>query len=143
MSGLRASGFIIAIGIMNFTNSEIFKKAWLWSVICGAAVAVVFWLVMYIPVFHWIYKCAAFMDLLILFGVAGSYFGAGYVGWRIAVKHYGDRNRRFIKRYIYYSLLSFVILLAVSFSPLSFMGLLWSFVAPLCVLQALKRIRKN
>ncbi len=89
------------------------------------------------------YKGASFVDLLILFSIAGSYFGAGYVGWRIAVKYYYCYDNRYIKYYMRYSLLSFVLLIVIIYTPLSFLGLLWSVIAPLCVLQSLSKIKKS
>lgn len=128
---------------MYISKQEIFKKTWLWSVICGIVVATVSWLIMDISIFHWIYKLANFVDILILLSIAGSYFGAGYVGWRIAEKYYNDREKYFVKRYLRYSIASFMLLIAITYSPLSFLGLLWSLVAPLCVLQALKYVRQR
>jgi hypothetical protein len=96
-----------------------------------------------ISIFHWIYKRANFVDMLILFSIAGSYFGAGYVGWRIAEKYYNDHEKYFVKRYLRYSVVSFLLLVAITYSPLSFLGLLWSLAAPLCVLQALKYVKQQ
>lgn len=127
---------------MHLSNKDIFKKSWLWSVICGIIVAILYWLIATItPLFNWIYDFIPFFDLLILFSLAGSYFGAGYVGWRIADKYYHDTEKRFVRRYVVYSILTFILLVAIAYSPLSILGLLWSLIAPFCVLQALKPFR--
>ncbi len=123
---------------MPHTKSDIFWKCWLWSAICGILAAIAFWFLSSIGnVFHWDYGGAAFIDLLIISSIAGAYFGAGYVGSRIAHKYYGDHDGKFVKRYLRYSLITFVVLVAVAYSPLSFLALLWSFVAPYSVLKTL------
>ena len=91
--------------------------------------------------FHWSYGGTAFVNLLVVVCVCSSYFGAGYIGWRIADKHYHDHEKRFIRRYIQYSLLTFVVLVVVTYSPLSILGLLWSFVAPYGVLWSLEYVK--
>jgi hypothetical protein len=78
-----------------------------------------------------------FFDILIGLSGFGSYFGAGFVGWRIADKYYFVYEKLFVRRYIRNSVLTFLLLIAVVFSPLSFLGLFWSFIPPFCVLWAL------
>lgn len=127
---------------MHLSKSDIFWKCWWWSIICGAIIGITFYAVTNIDgLFHWPYGGAAFVNLLILLSVGGSYMGAGYVGERIASKYYGDHERRYLASYSRYSIISFVALVAVAYSPLSFLGLLWSFVAPTCVLIALSKVR--
>lgn len=126
---------------MHLTKSEIFWKCWLWSSICGATVAIAIAILMSIAP-HWLDGGGFFFELVMLFGIAGTYFGAGYVGWRIADKYNHDRENVFRKRYISYSVVTFLLLVAVSYSPLSILGLLWSFIAPACVLQALSYAKK-
>jgi hypothetical protein len=126
---------------MHLTKSEIFWKCWLWSTICGATVAIIVATVMSIAP-HWLDGGGFFFELVMLFGIGGTYFGAGYVGWRIADKYKHDRENVFRKRYIQYSIVTFLLLVAVSYSPLAILGLLWSFIAPTCVLQALAYAKK-
>lgn len=130
---------------MHLTKSEIFKKSWIWSIICGLSVGSFFWFITSLG--NWfsilVRDTVAFFDVFIVLSIAGCYFGAGYVGWRIADKYYHDKERRFIKRYVKYSILSFLLLVAIVYSPLAFLGLLWSLAAPYCVVQALAPIRKN
>lgn len=110
----------------------------------GVITAIVFYAVTGIGnIFDWLYRSTSFVDMLIGISILGSYAGAGYVGWRIAEKHYHDREKRFVKRYTRYSAFTLFVLVAVVFSPLSFLGILWSFVAPLCVLWSLNYIQKN
>lgn len=126
---------------MHLTKSEIFWKCWLWGSICGLAIAIVFWMITSIGnVFHWAYGGAAFIDLLLLFSIGGFYFGSGYIGSRIADKYYHDREI-FKKRYIRLSLITFVLLVVIAYSPLSFLALLWSFIAPFCTLKALDYLK--
>ena len=91
---------------------------------------------------RWLSAGDLFFDLLIIFGIVGAYFGAGLVGWRIADKYYHAKEKQFRSRYIRYSLITFVALIAITYSPLSILGLLWSFVAPFCVVKALDFIKK-
>lgn len=127
---------------MHLSKSDIFWKCWWWSLVCGAALGMVFYaLTSFIPLFRWPYGGATFINLLITLSIAGSYFGAGYIGWRIADKYYGNPDNRFTIYYIRYSLITFVILVAVTYSPLSFLGLLWSLVAPASALIALGKVR--
>lgn len=126
---------------MHHTKSDIFWKCWLWSAVIGCLAAGLYAIIANIGP-HWL-SGDIFFDLVIIFGVLGAYFGAGLVGWRIADKYYHAYERQFIKRYIKYSVLTFVLLVAITYSPLSIVGLLWSFVAPFCVLQALAPIQKG
>lgn len=129
---------------MYLTKSNIFWKCWLWSVICGIITAALFWAITsFGNFFHGPYGGTVFIDLLLSLSIAGCYFGAGYVGARIANKYYHDTEKRFIKRYFWYSLLSFIVLVAVVYSPVSFLGILWSLIAPLCVLAALSKIEQQ
>jgi hypothetical protein len=130
---------------MHLTKSDIFWKSWLWSVICGLLVASVFYFITDIinNTFHFSYGGVAFVDLLIILAIGGSYFGAGYVGARIAHKYHYDVEKRFVRRYTWYSLITFVLLVAVTYSPLSFLGILWSLIAPYCVIRALDFIQKD
>lgn len=130
---------------MHLTKSDIFKKSWLWSVICGLVVASLFYFITGLinDLFHWSYGGIAFVDLLITVAIAGSYFGAGYVGARIAHKYHYDVEKRFIRRYTWYSVATFVLLVIVAYSPLSFLGILWSLIAPYCVIKALDYVKKQ
>jgi hypothetical protein len=83
------------------------------------------------------------VDLLIILAIGGSYFGAGYVGARIAHKYHYDVEKRFVRRYTWYSIATFALLVAVTYSPLSFLGILWSLIAPYCVIKALDFIQKD
>lgn len=91
---------------------------------------------------RWLSPGDLFFDLLITLGVIGAYFGAGLVGWRVADKYFHAREKQFIRQYIRYSIATFILLIIIAYSPLSFLGLLWSFVAPFCVIKALDHIRK-
>jgi hypothetical protein len=129
---------------MYMTRKEIFLKCWFWSVITGVLVATIFWIVTDVGgFFHYAYGGAIFIDLLVGLSVVGSYVGAGYIGWRIVDKHYHKSVKYFIKRYEKYSLLSFIILIAVIYSPLSILGFLWSVLAPYCVIAALSKTKKT
>lgn len=122
---------------MRLTKSDIFWKSWWWSAACGAGVAVLFLIVTSVPIFDWFFKLVSFVDVLVILSIAGCYLGAGYVGSRIAAKYYTDHEGRYMKRYVKFSVISFVLLVALEFSPLSFLAVLWSFVAPYCVLLTL------
>lgn len=126
---------------MHHTKSDIFWKCWLWSAIFGSLIAGVYAFISGIGP-RWLSAGDLFFDLLIILGIAGAYFGAGLVGWRIADKYYHAREKQFIKRYIQYSLLTFLLLVAITYSPLSILGLLWSVVAPFCVIKALDSVKK-
>lgn len=130
---------------MHLTKTEIFQKCWLWSIICGILVGSFFWFITSIG--SWFYLLVgdyvAFFDVFIVLSIMGCYFGAGYVGWRIADRYYHHATRRFKKHYLQYSILSFLLLIVIAYSPLSFLGLLWSLVAPYCALLALTRIKKK
>jgi len=129
---------------MHLTKSNIFWKCWLWSIICGIIVAMLFWIISGIGnLFHGPNGGTIFIDLLLSFSIAGCYFGAGYVGSRIATKYYNDTDRRFAKRYVLYSIISFALLVGVVYSPVSFLGILWSLIAPLCVIGALAKVKKK
>lgn len=119
------------------TKSDIFWKSWWWSAVCGAGVAIFFLMITSLPVFESVFRHVSFIDILVVTSVAGYYFGAGYVGARIATKYFAG-SKRFTGRYVRFSLLSFVALVALAFSPLSFLMILWSFVAPYCVLLTLR-----
>jgi hypothetical protein len=125
---------------MYLTNKAIFWKCWLWSIIAGIIVAALFYFLGSITnIFHGPNGGTIFIDLLLFLSIVGSYFGAGYVGWRIADKYYHSAAKKFIKRYVQFSVLSFIVLVAVIYSPLSILAILWSFIAPLCVVWALRR----
>lgn len=128
---------------MYLTKYEIFKKSWFWSVICGVIVGSFFWFVTSLgDWFHSLFgELVTFFDVFVVLSIAGCYFGAGYVGWRIVDKYYPGKAKRFKKSYIRYSILSFLLLVAIAFSPLAFLGVLWSLVAPFCVLQALAHVK--
>jgi hypothetical protein len=127
---------------MHLSKSDIFWKSWWWSLVCGTAAGIFFYLVTdFNGLFHWSYGGSAFIDLLIIVSIAGCYFGAGYIGWRIADKYYQDTEKNYISHYRKYSLLTFLLLVAVAYSPLSFLEILWSLVAPFCVLLALSKVR--
>lgn len=124
---------------MHHTKSDIFWKCWLWAAIIGSLVAGLYAFISSVGP-RWISGGDRFFDLLILLGIVGAYFGAGLVGWRIADKYYHAREKQFIKRYIRYSVLTFAVLVGVTYSPLSALGLLWSLVPPFSVILALNRI---
>lgn len=126
---------------MHHSKSDIFWKCWFWSAIFGSLVAGLYAFISDIGP-RWLSAGDLFFDLLIIFGIVGAYFGAGLVGWRIADKYYHAKEKQFRSRYIRYSLITFVALIAITYSPLSILGLLWSFVAPFCVVKALDFIKK-
>ena len=126
---------------MHHTKSDIFWKSWLWAAIFGCVAAGLYAFISNIGP-HWL-NGGDFIDLLIILGVFGSYFGAGLVGWRIADKYYHAQEKVFIKRYIRFGVLTFILLVGIAYSPLSILGLLWSLIPPFCVLQALEPIRKK
>ncbi len=127
---------------MHLSNKDIFWKCWLWSVIGGIAVALLFWMASSIGnLFRGTEGGTIFIDLLLGLSIVGSYFGAGVVGWRIADKYYHAGVPLFLKRYAWYSCLSFVLLIGVVYSPASFLSLLWSFLAPLCIIGALSKAK--
>lgn len=129
---------------MRPTKSDIFWKCWWWSAVCGTVVAIFFYTITNIDgLFHWSYGGATFINLLVLLSFTGCYFGAGYVGWRFAEKYYYDPADSYLKRYIRYSILTFLLLVAVAYSPLSFLGVLWSLVAPGCVLLTLSHLKEQ
>lgn len=121
---------------MYHTKSDIFWKCWLWSAIFGSVIAGLYAFISGIGP-HWLSAGGLFFDLLIIFGIMGAYFGAGLVGWRIADKYFHTYEKQFIRRYAKYSLITFVLLVGITYSPVSILGLLWSFVAPFGVLWAL------
>lgn len=125
---------------MRISKSDIFWKSWWWSIVCGSAVAIAFLIITSIPVFDWIFKKVSFVDVLVVFSIAGCYLGAGYVGSRVASKYYSDPQKRFKGRYVRFSILSFALLVALAFSPISFIMVLWSFIAPYCVILALNNL---
>lgn len=127
---------------MHHTKSDIFWKCWLWSAIFGIISAGVFYILSDISR-SVINVGDYFFDFLIIFGIIGAYFGAGLVGWRIADKYFHAYEKLFVKRYVRFSILTFILLVAIAYSPLSILGLLWSFVAPFCVLQALKPFKSK
>ena len=129
---------------MKLTNKEIFWKCWLWSIIGGIVVAVLFWMISGIGnLFHGTYGGTIFIDLLLGLSIVGAYGGAGLVGWRIADKYYHDVVKQFLKRYLWYSAGSFVVLVGVVYSPASFLAILWSLLAPFCVIWALNKTTKG
>lgn len=129
---------------MLHTNKDIFLKCWLWSVISGVTIAILFWLISDVGgFFHDVNGGTIFTDLLIGFSVVGSYLGAGYVGWRIADIYYTNIVKQFLTRYKHYCLYSFIALVAIIYSPLSILALFWSVLAPYCVLIALSKSKKS
>lgn len=125
---------------MHLTKSDIFWKCWWWSLIFGAIVGLFFYAVT--GLFNWDYPGTTFIDLLISLSIIGCYVGAGYVGWRISIKYY-HVSQKFIKRYRQYSIITFILLIAVVYSPLSFLGVLWSFIPPFGVLQTLNYVKQE
>ncbi|HSX08461.1 MAG TPA: hypothetical protein VLG11_06235 [Candidatus Saccharimonadales bacterium] len=124
---------------MTLTKKDIFWKSWFWSIICGILVALIFWLISDIgSLFHGANGGGVFINLLIVFSIVGSYIGAGVVGWRIADKYHHARVRQIVRRYALYAFLSFVLLVGIVYSPVSLLAILWSFLAPLCVLFSLR-----
>jgi 4-amino-4-deoxy-L-arabinose transferase-like glycosyltransferase len=122
---------------MHLTKSDIFWKSWWWSLVFGAIVASIFYAIT--GLFRFEYPGTSFFDILISLSIVGCYFGAGYVGWRISLKYY-HTSQKYIKLYRQYAIITFVILIGVVYSPLSFLSVLWSFIPPFCVLQALKHV---
>ena len=139
---LKQCLFVIQSGHMHHTKSDIFWKCWLWSAIFGITTASLYAFISNIGP-RWLSAGGLFFDLLIIFGIFGTYFGAGLVGWRIADKYFHTYERQFIKRYIQLSALTFAGLVAIAYSPLSFLGLFWSLVAPFCVLWALRPVMRQ
>lgn len=128
---------------MKLTNQTIFWKCWLWSVITGGVVATLFWTICNIGgFFRGDEGGTIFVTILLILSIVGSYAGAGVVGWRITEKYYTRTVDRFVKRYTLYSLGSFVLLVGIVYSPVSILALLWSLLAPLCVIIAINRTRK-
>ncbi len=126
---------------MNFTRKEIFWKCWIWSMAIGILLATVFWIASsIIGFFNQEIGAAAFLYLLFGFSIIGSYIGAGFVGWRITDKYHHHFVKQFIKRYEAYSLASLIILAGIILSPMPYLGLLWSVLAPFCVLAALSKL---
>ncbi|HKR81489.1 MAG TPA: hypothetical protein VJR27_00620 [Candidatus Saccharimonadales bacterium] len=129
---------------MHLTNKDIFWRSWQWSLISGIIAATLFWLVSGIGnLFHGPNGGNIFLDLLISFSIAGGYFGGGLIAWRIADKYYTASASQIKKRYTWFSIFSFLVLVAVVYSPLSFLAMLWSFLAPLCVLWALSKFKQT
>lgn len=121
------------------TKSDIFWKCWWWAAVAGAGAAIFFLLLTAIPIFSGVFRVVPFVDTLVILSVIGCYFGAGYVGSRIAAKYYGGEGK-YARRYIRLSVISFALLVAVAFSPLSFLMVLWSFIAPLCALLTINAL---
>ena len=119
-------------------TSDIFWKCWWWSATCGAGIGILLLIITTIPIFDPLFRLIPFFDTLVILSVAGCYAGAGYVGSRIAAKHYTDHHGRYVKRYAGFSILSAIVLVAIAFSPLSFLMILWSLIAPYCVLLTLR-----
>ena len=129
---------------MKLTNQTIFWKCWLWSVITGGVVASLFWMICNIGnFFRGDAGGTIFVTILLILSIVGSYAGAGVVGWRIAEKYYPRTVDRFVRRYTLYSLISFVLLVGIVYSPVSILALLWSLLAPLCVIIAINRTKKT
>lgn len=127
--------------LMHLTQKEIFWKCWLWSIISGAIVAGLFWwLTDLLGLFRGTFGGRVFLDLMLTLCIFVSDFGAGFVGWRIVDKYYHNQTRRFVRQYTIYCLVGFALLMATIFSPLSILALLWSFVAPLCVILAFRKV---
>lgn len=126
---------------MHLTASDIFWKSWWWSIVCGAAIGIAFYAIT--SLFDWGYWGLSFVDFLITLSILGSYFGAGYVGWRIVCKYHQNHRAQFITRYRQYSIVTFALLVALAFSPLSFLGVFWSFAPPFGVLQAIRHARAS
>jgi hypothetical protein len=125
---------------MPLTRKNIFWKCWIWSIACGILFAIIFWLISDAGgLLHLYYGGGVFLYLLFGFSIVGSYIGAGTVGWRIADKYYHHSVKRFMKQYGLYSMVSLVILVAIVYSPVPFLVLLWSILAPFCVLAALPK----
>jgi hypothetical protein len=119
------------------TKSDIFWKSWWWSAVAGAGIAILFLIITALPLFGTLFRTVPFVDSMVVLSVVGCYVGAGYVGSRIAAKYYtGDT--RYAGWYVRFSVLSFAVLVAVAFSPLSFLMVAWSFIAPACVLLTLR-----
>ncbi len=129
---------------MKLTNRAIFWKCWLWSVISGVVVASLFWMICNIGnFFRGSEGGTIFITILLILSIVGSYIGAGVVGWRITDKYYHSTVKPFLKRYTWYSIGSFILLVAVVYSPAAFLALLWSLLAPLCVVLAINRTKKK
>jgi len=129
---------------MKLTNQAIFWKCWLWSVITGGVVATLFWMVCNVGnFFRGDEGGTIFVTILLILSIVGSYAGAGVVGWRIAEKYYARTVDRFVRRYTLYSFFSFVLLVGIVYSPVSVLALLWSLLAPLCVIIAINRTKKT
>ena len=129
---------------MHLTNKDIFWKCWLWSLIGGVVIATLFWIISGIgSLFHGPNGGTIFIDLLLSFSLLGSYVGAAFVGWRIVDKYHHSDVKVFLKRYGLYGIISFAVLMVVIYSPLSFLAVLWSAIAPLCVIIALNNVRKQ
>lgn len=125
------------------TKSDIFWKCWWWSATFGAGTGILLLIITAVPIFDWLFKVVPFFDALVVLSVIGCYVGAGYVGSRIATKHYTNHQGRYAKRYAGFGVLSFALLVGIAFSPLSFLMILWSFVAPYCVVLALRGIPRK
>lgn len=118
-------------------SKTIFLKAWMWSIIVALVFGVVFWI---IGNFGHLFQNASsglqFFEVGLYISIAGGYLGAGLIGWRISEKYYFTKATRFVKRYTIISILSFAISFFLFNTPLA---ILWSLVAPLCVVIVLSK----
>jgi hypothetical protein len=128
---------------MPHSRKDVFIKCWIWSVISSMVTAATFWLLTsFGSLFQWEYGGTVFMDLLVGLSVIGGYVGAGYIGWSLVDKYYPGNAHHFLQQYRTYSILSFLGFVAITFSPFSILGFLWSAIAPACVLVALAKSKK-
>jgi len=73
----------------------------------------------------------------LLLSIIGSIAGAGLVGWRVVDNYQHAQLNTWFKRYIQYSVLGIVLAIGLSFTPLSRVLGLWSFVAALTALRCI------
>jgi hypothetical protein len=128
---------------MPHSRKDIFIKCWIWSIVSSMLTAAAFWLLTsFGNIFRWEYGGTVFMDLLVGLSVVGGYVGAGYIGWSLVDKYYPGNAKFFLREYRKYSIYSFLGFIAITFTPLSILGLLWSIMAPACVLMVLAKSKQ-
>lgn len=131
---------------MALTKKSIFLKSWLWSIVGGAVLCAIFWVVTdVIHILQNLHSLTAYTDVFLSVSLFGNVVGAGLVLWRVTENYYHDKTKRLLYRYTLLCVLSIVVGVTIIIvnTPLTLLILLWSLLPPMFIYKLIERLTKS
>jgi hypothetical protein len=125
---------------MALKRKSVFLKAWICSIIGGASLALLFYIVTdVVHVFQNLHSPTDFTNIFIAISIVGNALGSGLLTWRVADKYYHAHLDQILVNYFFLSIANVAVALAIIYivTPLTILIAFWNLVAPLCAIRVL------